>query len=370
MHPALLDAVLTPTDFSALEGWAEDDLHAAFACFRKTALAEIGVPESAAHKGALSHLRPAHYRDADLIPVYRQALEEDPSTVDARAFFERHFVPHRVEPDKGRGFLTGYYEPEVEGSLEKTPVFSVPVLARPDDLFTFPQDEPFPLEGYSAGRRTASGYALYPERAAIWDGALDGRGLELLYLKDRVELFFVHIQGSARVRLPDGTVSRLTYAGRNGHPYTTIAKQMVAEGLMALEAITLETLKHWLRSHPDHAERLMRLNRSYIFFSRSDLNSPGEGPIGAASTPLVAGRSIAVDRRQWSYGLPFFIAAVLPSHYGAPEKWARLMVAQDTGSAILGAARADLFMGSGEEAGHRAGLIRHPGDFTVLLPRG
>jgi membrane-bound lytic murein transglycosylase A len=363
--PALLDARLVPTDYRALAGWDSEDHAAAFACFLKTAEAEIN-----AGAGAFVHLRPAAHRNAALLPIYADALKEDPARVDAQAFFERHFMPCRVEPEKGRGFLTGYYEPEIEGSLEKTDRFSVPVLARPDDLFTFPQDEPFPLEGYSAARKTEAGYEPYFDRSAIWDGALEGRGLELLYLADRVELFFVHIQGSARVRLTDGTITRLTYAGRNGYPYTTIAKRMVEEGLMALEAINLESLKHWLRTHPEDADRLMRLNRSYIFFSKSGHLADEDGPVGAASTPLVAGRSIAIDRRQWSYGLPFFISADLPQPDGSQSRFSRLMIAQDTGSAILGAARADLFIGSGEEAGRQAGLIRHAGDFTVLLPRG
>ncbi len=361
MVPDLLDARLHPVEFSAIPGWYDDDHTAAFQTFLKSAHAE---------REQRPHLRPARLRDPALGPIYEAALSQTGQNLQEREFFETHFRPYAVQPHQGRGFLTGYYEPEIQGSLEKDARFSVPVLARPADLVTFPQDEPSPLEGLSAARQTKSGLERYFDRATIEDGALDGQNLELLYLPDRVELFFVHIQGSARVRLPDGSVCRLTYAGRNGHAYTTIAKIIVAEGHMALGDITLESLKKWLRDHQDHAHRLMRLNRSYIFFSRSDALLPKEGPIGAASTTLDEGRSIAVDRRQWSYGLPFFVSADLPDGHGQTAPFSRLMIAQDTGSAILGAARADLFMGSGDEAGRRAGLIRHPGDFIVLLPRG
>jgi membrane-bound lytic murein transglycosylase A len=360
MLPELIDADLKPIPFSAMDHWLSDDLQSAFLTFLKTAKAEIAQTP---------YLRPTRWQETRLAPLFTKAIEHASKKGDARVFFEAYFEPFKVVPHQGHGFLTGYYEPEISGSFEKTPEFSIPVLARPHDLVTFPQDEPSPLEPYSAARRTDHGFEPYFDRAAIWDGALDGLGLELLYLPDTVELFFAHIQGSARVRLPDGKICRLTYAGRNGYPYTTIAKRIVAEGHMALGDIHLESLKAWLRANPFHAERLMRLNQSYIFFSRSDDLPNSEGPIGAASTSLDAGRSIAVDRRQWSYGLPFFISAELPDGHGQIVPFSRLMIAQDTGSAILGAARADLFMGSGADAGRHAGLIRHPGDFIVLLPR-
>jgi len=361
MLPELLDAELRPVAFSGLVGWDKDDHVAAFETFKKTARAE---------REQSPHLRPARYKDARLNKIYDVALRDGAAGAEAKAFFETYFVPYSVVPRDHRGFLTGYYEPEILGSREKSRRFPVAVLDRPDDLFTFPQDQPAPLPGLAAAKLTEQGLVPYFDRAAIEDGALDGKHLEILYVTDRIELFFAQVQGSARVRLPDRSVCRLTYAGRNGHAYTTIAKVIVAEGHMALVDITLESLKQWLRDHPDHAHRLMRLNRSYIFFSISQNLSVDDGPIGAASTKLDQGRSIAVDRRQWSYGLPFFITADLPDGHGQSEAFSRLMIAQDTGSAILGAARADLFMGSGDEAGRRAGLIRHPADFVVLLPKG
>ena len=357
---ALLDAQLERRHFSDLPGWPDEDHAAAFATFLKSADAEREQRVS---------LRPA----LPTPPIFRRLAERAFAVQKGpRSFFEQNFEPFFVKPDQGSGFLTGYYEPEIPGSFEKSAAFPVPVLGRPADLVTFTQNEtpPAPLDpALSAARRTSTGFEPYFDRAAIEDGALQGQNLELLYLPDRVELFFAQVQGSARVRLPDGSVTRLTYAGRNGHAYTTIARVIRDEGHMPLEAITLESLKSWLRANPDQARRIMRLNRSYIFFSLSKTLSENEGPVGAASIPLDAGRSIAIDRRQWCYGLPFFITARLPDGDGRESDFSRLMIAQDTGSAILGAARADLFIGSGAEAGRQAGRIRHRGDFTVLLPR-
>jgi membrane-bound lytic murein transglycosylase A len=210
----------------------------------------------------------------------------------------------------------------------------------------------------------------FPDRAAIEDGALADQGLECVWLPDSVELFFAQVQGSARLLMTDGRRMRLTYAGRNGHPYRSIGKIVVEEGHIPLEALSLETLKHWLKSHPVEARRIMRMNTSYVFFALEEERDPASGPIGAAGTALVPRRSIAVDRTLWSYGLPFFVAADLPHPSGTPEPFAALTVAQDTGTAIVGPARIDLFFGSGAEAGTRAGLLRHPGTLTVFVPRG
>lgn len=358
---ALSDADLEPTSFDFLEGWAQDDHRAAFETFLKSAAAVID---------ARNDLRPARPIPGSFRRFAEQALEHANS--DPRLFFETRFAPYFVRPHQGRGFLTGYYEPEISGSLTQSAEFPIPVLGRPHDLVSFHGDQaPGELAtlGLSAARQTTAGLEPYFDRAAIEDGALRDQSLELIYLPDRVELFFAQVQGSARVRLSDGRLKRLTYAGRNGHSYTTIARVIRDEGHMALEDINLGSLKAWLRENPKDANRIMRLNRSYIFFSLSEDLAEEDGPIGAASLPLTAGRSIAVDRHQWCYGLPFYIRAQLPDDAGNPVDFSRLMVAQDTGSAILGAARADLFMGSGALAGHHAGLIRHPGDFVVLMPK-
>ena len=361
LYSALIDAELKPTDFHHLPGWAEDDHREAFSVFLKSAEALIEQR---------AELRPALNVPEEFRKFAAGVLKA--KIVDPREFFETYFTPYKIIPKQGTGFLTGYYEPEIAGSLSQSADFPVPVLGRPEDLVSFgPDDTPphFAALGLSAARKRGSNLEIYFDRAAIEEGALEDQRLELLYLPDRVELFFAQVQGSARIRLPDGRLKRLTYAGRNGHPYTTIARIIRDEGHMALEDINLGSLKAWLRSHPEDAKRIMHMNRSYIFFSLSEDLAENEGPIGAASIPLTAGRSIAIDRRQWCYGLPFYIRAYLPDKNGNLNEFSRIMVAQDTGSAILGAPRADLFMGSGDEAGHLAGLIRHSGDFVVLIPK-
>lgn len=363
--PAVAGARLLPVAFDDLPGWAADDHAAAFATFLRTCrrLQETG-----------DDLRPALAGPPALKSVCRMALAAgDLGTGEARRFFEEQFSAWSIAPDIGEGFLTGYYEPEVEGSRAPSSDYPVPVLRRPADLVTIRSGETLPglPPGLAAARRTAAGHEPFPDRAAIQDGVLDGQGLEILWLRDRVELFMAQVQGSARVRLPGGEVLRLVYAGRNGHPYTSIGKVIVTEGHMRLEDMTLASLKGWLRSHLAEADRIMRMNRSYIFFDLAEGLDPAAGPIGGASVSLTPLRSIAIDRGLWPYGLPFWISARLPlGEAGADTGFARLMIAQDTGSAILGPARADLFLGSGPEAGDRAGAIRHPGAFTVLWPRG
>jgi membrane-bound lytic murein transglycosylase A len=357
---------LTAMVFDDLPGWSADDHGAAFAAFRLSC---------AALATATPALRPGLPPSEALLHVCRDAVRVDADTAPlARRFFEDHFRPWRVDPPSGSaGFLTGYFEPVVDGSLERTAEFAIPVLGRPADLETFAQGSAPPAgldPALAAARKTPSGYEPFPDRAAIQDGALAGQGLEIAWLRDEVELFLAQVQGSARIRLPDGRLVRLVYAGRNGHPYTSIGRVVVAEGHMTLDAMSLERLKAWLRANPIEAHRIMRLNRSYIFFAIGEGLDPNAGPIGAASVPLVALRSIAVDRTLWSYGLPFVIAADLPGPGGsALQPFARTMVAHDTGSAILGPARADIFFGTGAAAGTRAGMVRHPGRFFVLLPR-
>ncbi|WP_245422291.1 murein transglycosylase A [Alsobacter soli] len=351
---------LEPLGFDEIPGWAADDHAAAYSTFLRTCR---GVAE----RGAV--LRPGTPAPGALVAVCRQALAEgEKGSSAARAFFENRFTAYRVRPASGEGFLTGYYEPEMEGSLVPTQAFAVPVLAKPDDLVSFPQGGVPGLDpALAAARKAGDVLEPYPDRAAIWNGALSGRGLELLYVRDEVELFLAQVQGSARVRLSDGSIRRLVYAGRNGRPYTSIGKVIVSEGHMTLDEMSLEKLKAWLRANPADARRIMRLNQSYVFFAFGEGMDPGAGPIGAASVPLTPLRSIAVDRTLWSYGLPFWIDADLTSATGKP--FAQLMIAQDTGSAILGAARADIFFGSGAAAGTQAGLVRHAGRFVVLLPR-
>ncbi len=361
--PLAAQARLEPLSFQDLAGWAEDDHADAFRAFLRSCRALAAQSPD---------LRPAQTPQADLLAVCRDALAvENPSRDRARLFFEANFRPFAILPQSGGGFLTGYYEPEFEGSREADSTFTVPLLARPDDLVTIPQGETLPGidPGLQAARRTAGGYEPYPDRAAIEDGALGPLAKPIVYLRDPGEAFILHVQGSARIRLRDGSVMRVAYAGRNGRPYTSIGRLLVQRGEMELDTMTLEKLMGWLKDHPGPARALMRQNQSYIFFREAGELAPEDGPIGGAGAPLVPGRSLAVDRSLWAYGLPFWLEGRMPLALNRDEPLRRLMIAQDTGSAIVGPARGDFYWGSGAQAGTRAGLTRQRVGFTVFRPR-
>lgn len=361
--PVIAGARLESVSYSALDGWQDDDHAAAFAAFRLSCRAIVeAAPE----------LRLAQPAPPALVAACREGLALDSQdAAAARQFFETRFQPWRVRADGGASLLTGYFEPEVAGAMTPGQDFKAPVLGRPPDLVTLQPgnfDEALP-PGLTSARRTSAGLEPFPDRSAILDGALAGQGLERLYLKDAVEVFIVQVQGSARVRLADGRQLRLTYAGRNGHPYTSIGRALIAQGSIAPAEMSLERLTSWLRANPEAGDRIMRLNRSYVFFEVSEVDDPARGPIGGAGIALTAGRSLAVDRNLWPYGVPIFIGADLDTLAPPLDRQRRLMIAQDTGSAIVGPARADFFWGSGNEAGRRAGWTRHPLDFVVLWTR-
>jgi membrane-bound lytic murein transglycosylase A len=356
-------ARLEALTFEDLDSWAVDDHAAAFRAFLRSCRVLLS---------SAAELRPAQAPNGPLLAVCREALKnQNLSRSEARHFFETHFRPFAVTPRSGGGFLTGYYEPEFKGSRTPDSRYTVPLLARPGDLVTIPQGETLPgIDGsLQAARRTAQGYEPYPDRAAIEDGALGSLAKPVVYLREPAEAFIIHVQGSSRIRLTDGSVMRVAYAGRNGRPYTSIGRLLVQRGEMDLESMTLEKLVGWLKAHPGPARDLMRQNQSYIFFREADELAPGDGPIGGAGFPLVPGRSLAVDRSLWAYGLPFWLEGELPLTLEKSEPLRRLMIAQDTGSAIVGPARGDFFFGSGEEAGTRAGLLRHTTRFVVLKPK-
>lgn len=359
------DTLVQRLSFGAIAGWGEDDHAAAFRVFLETCVPLLD---------GSAVLRDAIQPPSALVETCRSARSvADSASSDrsiARTFFETHFAPFEIRPRGEAGFLTAYYEPEIEASLVQTPDFPVPVLARPADLVTFRQGEPRPgLDpGLQAARQTAEGLRPYPDRQAIWAGALAGQNLEIAWLRDHVELFITQVQGSARLRLADGRRTRLVYAGRNGHPYTSIGKRLVETGAMTLAEMTLAKLMGWLRDNPERGRALMEENRSYVFFARDDAAPQDRGPIGGAGVPLTEGRSLAIDRALWPYGLPIFIDVNPLVPEGGRHRIARLMIAQDTGSAIVGPARGDYFMGTGVEAGARAGLVRDPLRFVVLWP--
>ncbi len=349
--------------FERLPGWADDDHLAAFAAFRRCADHVLTRPY---RTGALG-MDCAAFTEA-----YAEARTSPPADqVGARAFFERHFVPLKVEPPAGvAGLVTGFYEPEVEASPVRTARFTVPLLSRPADLVDVDDaSRPPGMDPYLAfARETADGLAAYFDRGEIERGALAGRGLEIAWLADRVDAFFVHVQGAARLAMPDGSVLRVTYAAKSGHRFTGPGHVLAGLGEIALEDVTMQSIRAWFKRHPERVDEILWQNRSYIFFRQAQVSDPALGPVAAAKVPLTAGRSVAVDRLLHTFGTPFYIDAPTLTAFDR-RPFRRLMIAQDTGSAILGPARGDLFAGSGAAAGEIAGVVRHAADFVALAPR-
>ena len=289
----------------------------------------------------------------------------------ARQFFETNFVPVRIHKlGDADGFVTGYYEPIVEGSRFPTQEFIVPLYRRPRELMApgVPDGGPFPNTG-RAFRRTATGELVpYYDRGEIEDGALDGQHLEICWLRTAAEALTIQIEGSARVRLEDGTTLRLTYDAHNGYPFVPVGRVLIERNLLPRKDMSTERIREWMHDNPERAEEIRRQNRSAVFFRIVGLDDDTEA-VGAQGIPLSAGRSIAVDKALHAYGTPFFIEAELPlASPSSQSPFRRIMIAQDTGSAIVGPARADLYFGAGNKAGQVAERIRHNGRFTILLP--
>lgn len=349
---------LRPTSFDSLAGWIEDDHAAALTAFAR----HNEKPADETYRTGTLGIDPNRLADLWQMAVGSAAR------ADPRGFFEANFRPLRVvASDHGRGKLTGFYEPVAAVSRVRTEDFTVPLLRRPADLVAIgdgnrPKD--FPDDVRFARRHDDGTLALYHDRAMIEAGALDGQGLEIAWLADPVEAFFIHIQGAARLEFADGGGTRVTYDGKTGHVFAHIGRLLVERGELTLAEATMHGIRYWLAASPERSRQLMAENRSYIFFRETPLGDPANGPIAAAKVPLTAHRSLAVDRLIHTFGTPVHVTADQVD--GKPL--ARLMIAQETGSAIVGPARGDIFCGSGESAGHVAGAVNTACDFTVLVP--
>lgn len=334
---------LERADFRDLPGWGADEADALVA----------GVSR---HLPEAVRARPAQARWLAWFQTARGADET------ALAFVERAFVPLRLtEP----AFFTGYYEPVIAASRVREGRFQTPIYRRPDDLVRVAARADLPGDG-TWGRMSADGAVVpYFDRAAIMGGALAGRGLELFYLADPVDAFFAQVQGSARLSLPDGSKVRIGYHGKTGHSYTAIGRVLIDEGALPEGGATMQTIRAWLAAHPDDVARILEANRSYVFFRERDEPGADLGPVAAGGVPLVPWRSLAVDRTMWRHGMPAYVETDVPGR-GA---LAQVMMAEDAGSAIVGAGRGDIFMGTGDAAGDVAGAMKAPGRLTMIVPR-
>lgn len=353
-----------PVDFSSINGWKEDDLADSLHCFMQSARRMVQQPYSTKSAGFASSL---------LVKTAKIALDKFPvpcsiSCSAAREFFENNFIPLKLV-GKGTGFVTGYFEPVVTASRQRTDRFRYPLYGRPDDLIDVDdKNRPETMDPYfKFGLVNAGQVTPYMDRAAINRGGLAGKNLELYWLEDPVEIFFIHIQGSARLQLTDGTMAFVSYAAKTGHQFSAIGKILVDQGELSLETVTMTSIKSWLWDNPDRAIKLMEKNQSYIFFKDLVLDNPDLGPVGAAGVQLTQTRSLAIDHQLHTFGTPIFVKSKLEID-GKTNAWSNLMIAQDTGSAIVGPQRGDLFIGSGNEAGEFAGQVKAEAEFTFLMP--
>jgi len=354
-----------PLAWSDIAGWNEDDHLAAYKAFRvscKPIAAQTGL--SADSKALGTSLR-------DPCRVAKGLELNDGAK--AKAFFEEQFLPLRISRlGEGEGFVTGYYEPVIDGSRTQNEVYNVPVYRRPSNLFVRGSNQSsvgLPNKGQvfrKIGRRKL---VPYYDRAEIEDGAIDGRGLEICWLRDQTDLLFSQIQGSARVSLEDGSTVRINYDAHNGYPYTPVGRILIDRGIIPRDQMSMQKIREWMEQNPDGANELRRQNKSYIFFREVQLSDKDEA-VGAQGVPLTPGRSIAVDKSLHVYGTPFFIEGELPiESERSKTPFGRLMIAQDTGSAIVGPARADLYFGAGVDAGKVSGRLRHNMRFVILVPK-
>jgi membrane-bound lytic murein transglycosylase A len=359
-----------PVGWADIAGWSEDDHLLAYRAFRASCK-PIAVqqnppadPKGSDPKGLGTSLR-------DPCRAAKAANISDGAA--ARAFFEQHFLPLRISRlGEDAGFVTGYYEPVIDGSRTQTDVYTVPVYRRPSNLFVrgFTQDSVgLPNKGEvfrKIGRRKL---VPYYDRAEIEDGAIAGRGLEICWLKNQTDLLFTQIQGSARVRLEDGSTIRINYDAHNGYPYTPVGRILIERGIIPKDQMSMQRIREWMDQNPDGARELRRQNRSYVFFREVQLSDKDEA-VGAQGVPLTPGRSIAVDKALHVYGTPFFIEGELPiESEQSKTPFRRLMVAQDTGSAIVGPAGADIYFGAGADAGRVSGRLRNTMRFVILVPK-
>lgn len=364
----------TAVDYSALEGWQDDTLSGFDLAFARSCEALLAMPASKPLPGAAIGGVAGDWHGPCL-------AANGLSGAALKRVIEAEFQPYSVSiAGKRDGVFTGYYEPLLEASYTRTSLYQTPLYSLPTDLVSVDLGQ---FRADLAGRRIAGrveGGRLVPyaDREAITSGQFGGQEpAPILYVRDPVSAFFLHIQGSGRARLPSGELVGVGYAGQNGHPYFAIGRLLIDEGHIARRDMSLQAIRAWLAEHPDEAERVMNSNPSFIFFR---LLESGAGPFGSAGVSLTPQRSLAVDRKHLSMHLPVFLVTDVPDVSPASSidsaadglntvAFAKLMMAQDTGGAIAGEVRGDVFWGPGREAEDIAGRMNSKGHYYILLPR-
>jgi membrane-bound lytic murein transglycosylase A len=340
----------SPVDFASLDNWASDSHGEVWDGFLKSC----------------EKLDLVSWREVCALAAERGT----PSDAEARAFFEAHFEVRPVYAEGGEteGLITGYYEPLLHGSRAPSDEYRYPLYGVPEDLLIvdlgslYPQLQGLRLRGKLVGNRVVP----YHDRARLDADPELLQGAEILWVNSLVDVFFLHVQGSGRVRLDDGSTVAVGYAGQNGHPYQSIGRVLVEMGELDQDEVTMFTIRDWLKANPERLNEVLGKNPSYVFFQLKDDETGG--PIGSLNVPLTPARSVAVDRSVIPLGAPVWLQTTLPDERRSP--FDRLMLAQDTGGAIKGHVRADVFWGHGEEAEIMAGLMKQQGRLFVLLPRG
>ena len=352
--------MLERVKFQDIKGWAEDSLAPALAAFQRSALEILANGQGFKREARLGGTR------EDWLPICTAALK----ATDARSFFEAHFSALRLhDAERPEGLFTGYYEPETQGSLKQSRNYPVPIYSKPEDLVTFSEEERT-ASGLSYGRRKNGKPVGYSTRKQIEEGALAGKGLEICFVKSWVDAFFIHVQGSGRVVLDDGQVLRLSYAAKNGQNYTSIGGLLLARGIGTPQTMSMQLLREWMAENPPQMRELLWSNNSFVFFRVTEIEDQHLGAIGAAKVSLTPLRSLAVDRSNWMFGTPLFIDTQAPPEAkNGPVPFRYLMIAQDTGTAIRGLIRGDVYWGWGETAAHNAGHMKSRGAMTALLPK-
>ncbi|MEZ5479470.1 MAG: murein transglycosylase A [Thiolinea sp.] len=344
------EEIPSPPDWQNLPGWSEDQ-------------------HSEAWPALLNNCRVMPKRDAIWEPICSAAAAlPNPDDAEARRFFEQYFTPELLTAADGdrNGLLTGYYEPLLHGSFTPDERYRYPLYRTPEQLLIIELDSLFPeLKGKRVRGRIVDGNKVVPfyDRAAIDSETAPLKGQEILWTDSQEDNFFLQIQGSGRVQLPNGDMIGVGYDNQNGHPYVSIGKVLIESGKVDRKHMNLFTLKDWLRDHPDQAQALLNENPSYVFFNLRE--TVEEGPRGSLNVPLVAERSIAVDRDRIQLGSALWVSTRYPDE----RPLRKLVFAQDTGGAIRGELRGDFFFGTGEQAEYHAGRMKQSAEFYLLRPK-